>query len=94
MTIKAWQMNEAERQRSIARHNEAAALRHAVEVERSVWLGVVSQKDAALIQKDTELIQKDTALIQKDAALMQKDAVIAEKDAFIKELLSRLDESK
>ena len=78
------EFKEAERQRSIARHNEVAALRHEREVgardERVKWEGIVSQKNAALMQKDT--------------ALMQKDTVIAEKDAFIKELLSQLGENK
>jgi len=52
-TIKAFrqitatgEFKEIERLRSRARHNEAAALRHAAEVEREKWQGVVADKDA------------------------------------------------
>ncbi|MDR3121422.1 MAG: hypothetical protein LBU58_08845, partial [Clostridiales bacterium] len=37
---------EAERLRSLARSNEAAALRHARELEREKWQGVVADKEA------------------------------------------------
>ena len=43
---------EAERLRSLARSNEAAALRHARELEREKWQGVIADKDAALADKD------------------------------------------
>ena len=49
------EFKEAERLRSLARHNEAAALRHAAEVEREKWQGVVADKDAALADKDAEI---------------------------------------
>ena len=42
------EFKEMERMRSLARHNEAAALRHAAEVEREKWKGVVAEKDAAI----------------------------------------------
>jgi len=49
---------ELERQRSIARHNETTALRHAreqgEESERKIWQGVVADKDAAIADKDAE----------------------------------------
>jgi len=46
------EFKEKERLRSLARHNEAAALRHAAEVEREKWQGVVADRDAALADKD------------------------------------------
>jgi hypothetical protein len=49
------EFKEMERLRSRARHNEAAALRHAAEVEREKWKGVVADKDAALANKDAEI---------------------------------------
>jgi hypothetical protein len=59
---------EMERLRSRARHNEAAALRHAAEVEREKWQGVVAEKEATFT----------AALSEKDASLAEKDALIAE----------------
>jgi hypothetical protein len=73
---------EMERLRSRARHNEAAALRHArtegAETERIKWQGVLAERDAALTKKDAALTEKDAALTEKDAALMEKDALITE----------------
>jgi predicted transposase/invertase (TIGR01784 family) len=48
------EFRELERLRADARHNEAAALRHAAEVEREKWQGVVADKNAALADKDAE----------------------------------------
>ena len=79
------EFKEIERLRSRARHNEAAALRHAAEqaaeVERAKWQDVVADKDAALADKDAALADKDAALADKDAALADKDALIAELQA-------------
>ena len=61
------EFKEMERLRSLARHNEAAALRHAAEVEREKWQGVVADL-------------RDT-VTEKDAALSEKDALIAELQA-------------
>jgi predicted transposase/invertase (TIGR01784 family) len=72
---------EAERLRSLARSNEAAALRHARKLESEKWQGIVAGKDAALADKDAALADKDAALADKDAALADKDAVLADKDA-------------
>jgi CRISPR/Cas system CMR-associated protein Cmr5 small subunit len=62
------EFKELERMRSRARHNEAAALRHArtegAEAEREKWQSVVMEKDAAFT-----------------AALSEKDALIAELQA-------------
>jgi predicted transposase/invertase (TIGR01784 family) len=53
------EFREAERLRSIARHNEAAALRHAAEEaakeERQKWQLVVMEKEKALADKDAEI---------------------------------------
>jgi len=47
------EFKEMERLRSLARHNEAAALRHAAEVERKKWQVVVAERDTALAERDT-----------------------------------------
>jgi len=57
---------ELERLRSLARHNEAAALRHAAEVEREKWQGVVTDMIAKLKAEHTV---KDAALADKDAEI-------------------------
>jgi len=66
------EFKEMERLRSRARHNEAAALRHArtegAEAEREKWQGVVTEKEAAFT-----------------AALSEKDALIAELQAKLEE---------
>ena len=49
------EFRELERQRSYARHNEAAALRHAREQEREIWRGVVAGKDAELARLKAQL---------------------------------------
>ena len=71
---------EIERQRSIARHNEASALRHAAdkatEKERQKWQGVVAKKEAALAKKDSALAEKDSALAEKDSENVQLRAQI------------------
>ena len=55
--------------RSLARHNEAAALRHATEVEREKWQGVITEKDTALAEKDTALAEKDALIAELQARL-------------------------
>jgi predicted transposase/invertase (TIGR01784 family) len=52
------EFREAERLRSIARHNEAAALRHARQEERKKWQSVVANKDAE-IARLRELLQEN-----------------------------------
>jgi hypothetical protein len=56
------EFRELERLRADARHNEAAALRHARQEERklanSEWQGVVADKDA-LIAKLRALLEKN-----------------------------------
>ena len=49
------EFKEMERLRSRARHNEAAALRHAAEVEREKWQGVVAEKDALIAELQAKL---------------------------------------
>jgi predicted transposase/invertase (TIGR01784 family) len=79
---------EAERLRSLARSNEASALRHARELESEKWQSIVAGKDSALAGKDAALADKDAALADKDAALA---AAIAEQAALIAELRAQLD---
>ena len=56
------EFKEMERLRSRARHNEAAALRHArtegAETEREKWQGVVEEQAAALTEKDAALAEQ------------------------------------
>jgi predicted transposase/invertase (TIGR01784 family) len=59
---------EAERLRSIARHEEAQALFQAEQREREKWQGVVAEKDAALADKDAE----NTRLREQLAALQSR----------------------
>jgi len=49
------EFKEMERMRSRARHNEAAALRHATEVEREKWRNIVAQKDAVIAELQAKL---------------------------------------
>jgi predicted transposase/invertase (TIGR01784 family) len=77
---------EAERLRLLALSNEAAALRHARDMERAKWQGVVAEKETAIAEKDV-------AIAEKDAAIAEQAAAIAEKDAAIAKLLARLGES-
>jgi len=49
------EFREMERLRSLARHNEAAALRHARQEERKLWQDVVADKDAEIADKDAEI---------------------------------------
>jgi hypothetical protein len=58
------EFREIERLRSLARHNEAAALRHAAEVERAKWESVIAEKDALIAEKDAFIAEKG-ALIAK-----------------------------
>ncbi len=59
----AEEFKELERIRSLARHNEASALGHAMregerkgaKEERKIWQGVVAKKDSALAEKDAEI---------------------------------------
>jgi predicted transposase/invertase (TIGR01784 family) len=52
------EFKEMERLRSRARHNEAAALRHAAEVEREKWQGVVADKDVEIARLRAMLGEK------------------------------------
>jgi len=63
------EFREMERLHSIARHNEAAALRHAQQEEREKWQYIVAGKDAAIADKDTVIAGKDAAIANKDAEI-------------------------
>ena len=86
------EFKEMERVRSIARHNEAAALRHAAETaakaERAKWQVVVAEREQALAEKDAE---KEQALAEKDA---EKEQALAEKDAEKEKALAEKDAEK
>jgi hypothetical protein len=53
------EFREAERLRSIARHNEASVLHHARQEERkqvdAKWQNVVAKKDTVIADKDAEI---------------------------------------
>ena len=68
-----------ERMRSDARHNEAAALRHAAEVEREKWQVVVADKDATIADKDATIADKDAALADMGAEIARLHAMLSEK---------------
>jgi len=76
------EFREMERLRSLARHNEAAALRHAraqgAEAEREKWQGVVAEKDAVVAEQATALADLRDTVTEKDAALAEQAALIAE----------------
>ena len=72
---------ELERQRSYARHNEAAARRRAREEKRKIWQGVVADKDAKIASKDAEIAGKNAKIAGKDAEIERLRAEIAEIEA-------------
>jgi len=73
------EFQEIERQRSIARHNEAAAIRHAKEMgekegiargkqeEREKWQGLVAGKDAENEQLRLRIVELQTQMEKNDA---------------------------
>ena len=71
------EFKEMERLRSRARHNEAAALRHAAEVEREKWQGIVADKDAMLADQGAILADKDAMLADHDTTITEQAALIA-----------------
>jgi hypothetical protein len=81
------EFRDLERLRTLARHNEAAALRHAAEQERAKWQSVIADKDAALADKDAAY---SAALAGKDAEIADKDAEMADMAAEIARLRAQL----
>jgi predicted transposase/invertase (TIGR01784 family) len=65
------EFKEIERLRSRARHNEASALRHAAEVEREKWQGVLIEKDAMITEKDALITEKDALIAELKARLSE-----------------------
>ena len=73
------EFQEIERQRSIARHNEAAAIRNAKEMgekegvargkqeEREKWQGLVAGKDAENEQLRLRIVELQTQMEKNDA---------------------------
>ena len=61
------EFREAERLRSIARHNEAAALRHArmegKEEERQIWQSVVADKDLENEKLRSKIVELQSQII-------------------------------
>jgi len=60
---------ELARQREIALHNEASALRHAREQERNKWQGVILGKDAEIASNYAEMSRKDAEIAGRDAEI-------------------------
>jgi len=88
------EFKELERMRSLARHNEASALKHAREQEREKWQGVVADKDAVITDQAAVITEQKAENEKKDVALVEKDTALAEKEALIAELMARLGEKK
>jgi len=67
------EFKEMERLRSRARHNEAAALRHAraegAEAEREKWQDVVAEKDTAIADLRDTVSEKDVLIAELQAKL-------------------------
>ena len=68
---------ETERLRSLARHNEASALRHARDEERKKWQKVIANKDAVISSKNSIVVSKDRVITSKEAVIVGKNAEIA-----------------
>ena len=68
---------ELERQRSIARHNETTALRHAREQEREIWQGVVAEQAAAIADQAAEIAEQTAAIAGQAAEIADQAAEIA-----------------
>jgi hypothetical protein len=81
------EFREAERLRSIARHNEAAALRHVRQEEQKKW-------QSALADKDAKLADKDAKLADKDAKLADQATIVADQAAEIARLREQLTKEK
>jgi phenylalanine-4-hydroxylase len=60
------EFREIERLRSRARHNEAAALRHATETEREKWQSVIAEKDATLAEQAALIVRLQSKLEGRD----------------------------
>jgi len=75
------EFRELERQRSIARHNETTALRHARDQEREIWQGVVADQAAAIADQAAAIADKDAAIASQAAENERLRAQIAELQA-------------
>ena len=73
------EFKEIERLRSRARHNEAAALRRAAEVERKKWQTKIADNEAALADKEVALADMDTVIAEKDAEIARLRAQLGDK---------------
>jgi ubiquinone biosynthesis protein UbiJ len=66
------EFRELERLRSLARHNEASALRHAAEVEREKWQFVVTDLRDTVADKYAENEQLRAQIVELQARLGEK----------------------
>ena len=70
------EFREAERLYTKARHNEAAALRHARQEakaeEREIWQGIVADKDAEIASKEAEIASKEAEIARLQSQLEKK----------------------
>jgi predicted transposase/invertase (TIGR01784 family) len=69
------EFRELERLRTLARHNEAAALgnarREATAEERAKWQGVLADKDAALANKDATVAEQAARILELERQLKE-----------------------
>jgi hypothetical protein len=63
------EFRELERMRTLARHNEAAALGNARREERAKWQDIVADKDAALADKDAALAEQAARILELERQL-------------------------
>jgi len=68
----AEELEYVERMLSRARHNEAAALRHAKDEEREKWQNVVAEKDAVISETYAVISEKDALIAELQARLEEK----------------------
>jgi predicted transposase/invertase (TIGR01784 family) len=66
------EFKELERLRSLARHNEASALRRAREIEREKWQGILADKDRTLAENETKLAKQAARIAELEAGLTDK----------------------
>ena len=64
---------ERERLRSLARHNEASALRHARDEERKKWQNVIVSKDEEIASKDVVIASKKAEIARLRGQLEKKE---------------------
>ena len=72
------EFREIERQRQLARNNEASALNTRERQVNMKWQGVVAGKDATIADMGTKLADKDAMIAGKDAAIADMGTKLAD----------------